>query len=113
MSKPNFTVQEIRDAYPTPVAFKHADDCNYCVGGALVMFLANIIPADQHEEVRFPSEASIRAAVEKYNYNIPYEIVEYCVSKLVYRNDLGDFDIAWAEVDCLLKYPRADAPNTL
>jgi hypothetical protein len=102
----NVTLQEIQDAFPEPRTFASADimsNC-YCVGGAFVMYVEKIIPADQREDVRFPSEAAIRIAVQKYNYNIPYAIVEYWVAKLVDYNDKGQFEAAWLMVDAILKY---------
>lgn len=105
MNKPNFTAQEIRDAYPNPRAFKNADTTGkcYCVGGAFAAYVYNIDLNEANEATRFPTESIIRLAAHKANPSLHGNLCEALVCDLVTANDEGNFERAWQCVQELLK----------
>jgi len=105
MSKINFDVRQIRDAYPNPVEYAKGDlSCSYCVGGAFVMYVENLNNEENLSELyRFPSEASLRVTCEKLNFSTDKDVIDAIVSEIVTQNDAGNFESAWNWLDNLIK----------
>ncbi len=80
---------EIRELYPRPVICGLAKyPKGYCVGGAFL--LAHGIP------ISFPSPDDLADALRRFNPD------GWTAGQIIYHNELGEFEEAWAELEGLI-----------
>lgn len=103
MSKVNFTVQQIKEAFPNPIRYGDSGSRGcYCVAGAFLMYLRNEEPVYLQELARFPSEDIVVAECVKLNPSLSAFELRYLAAKIIEQSDNGDFEAAWNSLDILL-----------
>jgi hypothetical protein len=101
------TVKEIREKFPNPKicpspSYASYPDTEYCVGGALCMFLYS-------GPFNFPGVSTLSSAALKANpelKDMDRFMLREILAQMTEDNDTGDFEGAWRKLDLLLNWKR-------
>ena len=97
----SMVVQSIRSAFPNPMSAKSEPEPKdyfsaYCVGGAFCRF---VFPCDHPP--RFPDYYYLGSRLSVYTKKNIHDCVE-AAKNITSRNDEGDFEAAWQELERII-----------
>ncbi len=92
--KEKLSAWKIREQFPRPAEATCGFQGDYCVGGALSLFLARK-ESPPIAELPFPNELELSDTIQKVNPDLtPQEAYSYA-EDIIFFNDKGEFEKAW------------------
>lgn len=99
------SMEEIRSAYPYPVSDQEEgnNECNYCVGGAFLLYLKNNWSEMICRARGFPGPEEIAFTLHQLT-GIPSKIALNFAYAIIHNNDAMEFELAWNSLKQALEW---------